>query len=62
MGYTDEAKKIREYGRMVQKKSDTGGLFQYADRNGDLNRDIHSEINSWGTKYFCELERMMESV
>ena len=62
MGYTDEARIIREYGRMVQKKSDTGGLFQYADRNGDLNRDIHSEINSWGTKYFCELERMIESV
>ena len=62
MGYIEEAKKIRGYGRIVQSKNETGGLFQYADRNGDLNREVHSEINSWGTKYFCELERLIEKI
>lgn len=60
MGYKDEALEIRNYGRLVQDKNKSGGLFQYARSNGEQDEMIHSEINSWGTKYFCELERMME--
>ena len=60
MGYKDEALEIRNYGRLVQDKNQSGGLFHYARSNGEQDEYIHSEINSWGTKYFCELERMME--
>lgn len=60
MGHIEEAKKIREYGRLVQSKHTSGGLFQYADGAGNLDHHVHTEINSWGTKYFCELERLME--
>ena len=60
-GYTDEAKKIRDYGRSVQKHHSCGGLFQYANKDGRLNTKIHDEINSWGTKYFCELEHILDS-
>lgn len=60
MGYKNEAAKIRNYGRCVQANNVSGGLLQYADVNGMQDSSIHSEINSWGTKYFCELERMME--
>lgn len=60
MNYIDEAKKILHYGRLVQEKHSSGGLFQYADREGNLDNHIHTEINCWGTKYFCELERLCE--
>lgn len=60
MGYEDEALKIRAYGRCVQAKNLTGGLFQYADAEGNLDNHIHTEINSWGTKYFCQLEKILE--
>lgn len=59
-GFIEEAKKIRDYGRLVQSKSKNGGIFQYADKNGNLDNHVHTEINSWGTKYFCELERLLE--
>ena len=59
-GYLEEAKKIREYGRLVQSNHLSGGLFQYTDRHGKLDSSIHSEINSWGTKYFCQLEKLLE--
>jgi len=59
-GFIEEAKKIRAYGRLVQSKSQTGGIFQYADKNGELDNHVHTEINSWGTKYFCELEYLLE--
>ena len=52
--------KIRDYGRSVQEKDNSGGLFQYADMYGDLDNHVHTEINSWGTKYFCELEQIIE--
>lgn len=58
MGYFDVSKRIRAYGRQVQSKHISGGLFQYANSHGELDQHIHSEINSWGTKYFCELERL----
>lgn len=60
LGYVEHAKKIRNYGRLVQKNDNSGGLFQYANSLGELDCHIHTEINSWGTKYFCQLERMME--
>lgn len=59
MGYAAFARRIRDYGRLVQEHSDTGGLFQYAKGNGTIDASIHAEINSWGTKYFCELERLL---
>lgn len=59
-GFVEEAKKIRDYGRKVQEKDNSGGLFQYADEYGNLDNHIHTEINSWGTKYFCELEKIIE--
>lgn len=60
MGYAEEAGRIREYGRTVQKEHESGGLLQYADENGKLDHHIHTEINSWGTKYFCQLEQLLE--
>lgn len=59
-GYRKEAIEIRNWLRKVQGKNLCGGLFQYANRDASLNTDIHTEINSWGTKYFCELERMLD--
>lgn len=58
-GYKEEAVKIRNYGRLVQSRHKSGGIFQYADSEGNLDDHVHTEINSWGTKYFCELERLM---
>ena len=60
LGYEYEAKTIRDYIRNVQSNHDSGGIFQYANKDGTLNSSIHTEINSWGTKYFCELERICE--
>ena len=59
MGHIEEALLIRNYGRNVQNGHESGGLFQYADENGKLDHHIHTEINSWGTKYFCQLERLL---
>lgn len=59
LGYVDLAYQIRDYGRLVQAHSDSGGLFQYARKDGSLDNTIHAEVNSWGTKYFCELERIL---
>lgn len=61
-GYTEEAKKIRSYGRLVQSHHTSGGLFQYADAQGNLDHHVHTEINSWGTKYFCQLEMLLEDI
>ncbi len=58
LGYKNLAKSIRNYGRIVQSNHKSGGLFQYAKNDGSLDESVHTEINSWGTKYFCELERM----
>ncbi len=61
-GFTEEAKKIRGFIRTVQSKNNTGGIFQYCDNEGNLDNHVHTEINSWGTKYFCELEAMMDGI
>jgi ubiquinone/menaquinone biosynthesis C-methylase UbiE len=57
-GFCDEAHLILEWARRVQKQHECGGLFQYADVAGNPDSRIHREINSWGTKYFCQLERL----
>lgn len=59
-GFVEEAEKIREFIRIVQSNNKTGGIFQYCDKEGNLDYHVHTEINSWGTKYFCELENMMD--
>lgn len=59
-GFVDEAKRIRGFCRNVQSHHFLGGIFQYVDRTGALDQHVHTEINSWGTKYFCELERCLE--
>jgi len=53
-----ESKKILEWASGVQSNSKSGGLFQYANEDCSINRDVHSEINSWGTKYYCQLNRL----
>ncbi|MFA5879874.1 MAG: glycosyltransferase [Candidatus Margulisiibacteriota bacterium] len=55
-GYKKYALMIRNWLRIVSLNSGCGGLFQYANSDGTLCSKIHSEINTWGTKYFCELE------
>ena len=59
-GFTDEADRIRDFARVVQSKTSSGGIVQYCDKDGNIDNHIHTEINSWGTKYYCELERMMD--
>jgi hypothetical protein len=44
----------------IQSNHDSGGLFQYANADGSLNHDVHTEINSWGTRYYAQLERLFE--
>lgn len=60
MGYKEYAQKIQKYARIVQSNHECGGIFQYADELGKLDNHVHTEVNSWGTKYFCELERLLE--
>lgn len=59
-GFKQEAEKIRDFGRLVQSKNQTGGIFQYCDKDGNLDNNVHTEINSWGTKYYCELEMLLD--
>ena len=58
--FFNEAEKIKNFVRSVIDRYDIGGVIQYCDKNGNLDVSVHSEINSWGTKYFCELERMFQ--
>lgn len=59
-GYTEEAIRIRNFARMVQENNESGGIIQYATRDAGIDSHVHTEVNSWGTKYFCELERLLE--
>lgn len=59
-GFMDEAESIRSFTRTVQSNNNSGGIIQYCDDEGAPDNHIHREINSWGTKYFCELERIMD--
>lgn len=56
-GFKDEARRILAWATVVQKRHTCRGLFQYADASGEPDNHVHMEINSWGTKYFCQLER-----
>lgn len=52
MDYVKEALHIRDYARRVQLKDVSGGLFQYTDKDSNLDNHIHTEINSLGNKVF----------
>lgn len=54
-GFKKIAGEIWLWGKTVQDQHASGGLFQYANMDGSINTIVHDEINSWGTKYFCEL-------
>jgi hypothetical protein len=58
VGLVEQARLIFEWARVVQSNHCSGGLFQYANADGNLNSVIHSELNSWGTKYYSELARL----
>lgn len=58
VGLKEHAYHILEWARKVQSHHNSGGLFQYANVDGSLNHDIHTEINTWGTKYYVVLERL----
>ena len=58
VGFLDESHLILKWARRVQENHSSGGLFQYADPQGKMDRHVHMEINSWGTKYFCQMERL----
>lgn len=60
-GFLDEAKSIWQWAWNVQQKHNNGGLFQYANPDGSINTSIHSEINSWGTKYFYEFSSILQT-
>ena len=60
VGYVDEAVKIRDFLRNAQSKHESGGIFQFTNHEAEVDHHVHTEINSWGTKYYCELERMLE--
>ena len=55
VGNFDDSLKIFNWCLNVQSYHTSGGLFQFANANGSLNSVIHSEINSWGVKYYVEL-------
>lgn len=58
-GFKNVSRRIVEFGKTVQDMHTSGGLYQYADCEGRPYTDIHGEINSWGTKYFAELLRIL---
>lgn len=58
VGLKKHAHSILEWARKIQSNHDSGGLFQYANADSSLNYDVHTEINSWGTKYYAQLERL----
>jgi len=60
VGLKKYANSILGWARKVQSNHNSGGLFQYANADGSLNHDIHTEINSWGTKYYAQLERLFD--
>ncbi len=59
VGYKNQAKQILGWAARVQGNSSAGGLYQYATSSGKPDASIHTEINSWGTKYYCELLRLV---
>lgn len=62
VGLIDSAYSILKWARKVQSNHTSGGLFQYANADASLNTEIHSEINTWGTKYYAQLERIFSKI
>lgn len=62
VGFIDKAYLILKWARKVQSNHTSGGLFQYANSDATLNTEIHREINTWGTKYYAELERIFSKI
>jgi hypothetical protein len=58
-GYASRATIILSWIKKVQAQHVSGGIFQYAAASGKPDVSIHQEINSWGTKYFAELLRLV---
>lgn len=58
-GFNREAKDIYKWAINTQD-CNMGGLIQYANQDGSINSSIHGELNSWGTKYFCELAKNLK--
>lgn len=58
-GLTEEAKSIHSYLQKLISMSPSGGLVQYSNSEGDHDTSIHGESNSWGTKYFLELNHVL---
>lgn len=56
VGHKQEAKLIFDWALSAQEKN-LGGLFQYANKNFSKKKLVHSELNSWGTKYLLELAK-----
>jgi len=62
VGLEEIAYSILKWARKIQLNHNSGGLFQYANSNSSLNNDVHIEINSWGTKYYAEFERLFHKI
>lgn len=58
-GFIGEAKAIQRFLLQLISSSSSGGLVQYADSVGNQVTEIHAEANSWGTKYFLELNDVL---
>lgn len=56
VGYRRIAKRIFDWSSLTQEEN-IGGLYQYANKNSSKNTLVHTELNSWGTKYFLELAK-----
>jgi hypothetical protein len=59
VGFLEEAEKILLWATNVQLNHNSGGLFQYANKDSTINKKVHSEVNSWGTKYYIELSQLI---
>lgn len=62
VGLKEVAYSILKWARKIQLNHNSGGLFQYANSDSSLNDDVHTEINSWGTKYYVEFERLFDKI
>jgi len=62
VGLNEYAHSILEWARKVQLNHGSGGLFQYANPDSSLNTEVHAEINTWGTKYYAQLERIFSKI
>lgn len=59
VGFTRYAKRVLSWAQLLQEMSKSGGLYQYAQETSQPDYSIHGEINSWGTKYYGELLKLV---